>query len=714
MPRIDRVAISNFASFGTGQLLQFVEGVNTIVGVNLDEVGTISNGVGKSSALDALQFGLFGDYTKKLNLADVIRCGEQKAMVVVDTSDTVNRYRVYRSLEGGSAGLSVCPISVDETVGEKLSFKGTTNGQKLLHELWGINDGYSKEDFLKSHYFSKTQVEAFASSSTGAVERMRMFIEAVQLDKVSKAIKEASDSLKAEKGKLEVVKGSYDELAKGLIDEDSLLEEQSLKRSQDEEARKKLAQVEAEITSMDEYVKKIRLVQSTKAQCELKLQKIRAEIDSVKKSLEGVEAEAKRVEGVKADVENIRSRTKLYMTKEQIDGKIIELEKAKALNRSDIESCVTVRSELGDQIGRLRASVEGLTSCPKCQAKLLVEKDGLKEAPDREEVESQIEKLLEKNVKNDQKMVRCKDFEKDTEFKIKEFEGQNVSRDLIETEASALEKTIEGFDPTAYKASLESQLNDLQLTEKSFVSDFESGVEERYRVWTDEKFESKFKEIEEAKVPRSIEMKDLNTEINALALRLNTIGTILNTNHQLKLRLEELSDKIGEHENEIAKWNDLIDLFEGFRRDLLAKFIPAFEARANDYLADMGFGFLISLELFKENRDGSFKPEMNIQVSDGRYVRPFNGFSEGERLRVSLACQFALMDLAKNRHFSILMLDEVLDSLDEVGFQYVIPVCKKIAPVVVVTSRLEKDKVSQWSDQVIVATKQNGVSTLSC
>jgi DNA repair exonuclease SbcCD ATPase subunit len=96
---INKVVLHNFQLFkdqeiNLGQL-------NLVTGLNRDSKetnGVLSgNGAGKSTILNAIVFGLFGEVSG-INLIELIRIGEKECTVILECSINNEQYRIERKI----------------------------------------------------------------------------------------------------------------------------------------------------------------------------------------------------------------------------------------------------------------------------------------------------------------------------------------------------------------------------------------------------------------------------------------------------------------------------------------------------------------------------------------------------------------------------------------------------------------------------------------
>ena len=93
----------------------------------------------------------------------------------------------------------------------------------------------------------------------------------------------------------------------------------------------------------------------------------------------------------------------------------------------------------------------------------------------------------------------------------------------------------------------------------------------------------------------------------------------------------------------------------------------------------------------------------------------YRSCSSGERKRVDLAVLIALYDLTTLRYksnYNILVLDEVLDSIDEVGIEAVKDLLLELnnrIPTIIVVSH--NNQLSEYFPNTVTVVKENGISS---
>lgn len=133
-------------------------------------------------------------------------------------------------------------------------------------------------------------------------------------------------------------------------------------------------------------------------------------------------------------------------------------------------------------------------------------------------------------------------------------------------------------------------------------------------------------------------------------------------NYQIKLEqliknTKELYSKLELLTVDKSNYNLVVKLLSdsGIKSKILEKYLPYFNSYINNYLSIFGLDFNFSFNsTFKE-----------IVKSRNRYGFTYNSFSEGEKMKISLAIMLAFRDLASlksTNSTNLLIMDEIFDS----------------------------------------------------
>jgi DNA repair exonuclease SbcCD ATPase subunit len=128
---INKLILKNFQLFKDQEIV--LDRINLITGLNYDSLQEndtySSNGSGKSTILNAILFGLYGDVTD-INLKDLIRLGTKECSVIIELTLQNEHYRIYRAIP------NLLRIFKEEV---EVQFNTATLAQKYLDELFGTD-----------------------------------------------------------------------------------------------------------------------------------------------------------------------------------------------------------------------------------------------------------------------------------------------------------------------------------------------------------------------------------------------------------------------------------------------------------------------------------------------------------------------------------------------------------------------------------------------
>lgn len=296
--------------------------------------------------------------------------------------------------------------------------------------------------------------------------------------------------------------------------------------------------------------------------------------------------------------------------------------------------------------------------------------------------------------------------------------GQKLPN-IVKPDTTQEEIQLEEFKNNLSKIS--SQLNGLTVEHNTYLSQIEADYKNEISNTNSELAQNKQNQsIYNSDLQQSINKKaSLITDLNNLKLLKNTHEQELNninaTIDNLTKHIAECDDKIlynnaerntvNEHISVINQMSTLIK--RDFRGYLLGNVIAFINETAQIYAKDIF-------------NDADLRFELNGNNIDILYNnKPFENLSGGEKQRVDLIIQFAIRNMmSKYLNFSsnILVLDEVLDSLDAISSTNVINFisknCMDVESLFFISHHA--DALSVPCDYEMIITKsEEGISTVS-
>jgi DNA repair exonuclease SbcCD ATPase subunit len=149
----------------------------------------------------------------------------------------------------------------------------------------------------------------------------------------------------------------------------------------------------------------------------------------------------------------------------------------------------------------------------------------------------------------------------------------------------------------------------------------------------------------------------------------------------LEAKIQQLQQELNEAANEKALLDatDRVLGLKGVRAHILGKALSGVEQIANAWLASLNMlgskrSYSIKLKSYSEKKTGGTTDAISIEVSGAGGGRGYKAASGGERRRIDVALLLALAevaDAASGRKPGTLFLDEVFDSLDSEGIEFV-------------------------------------------
>lgn len=181
----------------------------------------------------------------------------------------------------------------------------------------------------------------------------------------------------------------------------------------------------------------------------------------------------------------------------------------------------------------------------------------------------------------------------------------------------------------------------------------------------------------------------------------------------------DLEGQLGGLLQEKREYDYLAEAFgkNGIQALLIEGILPEIEQEANSLLAQLTDNQMqIFIESLRDLKSGGVRETLDIQISDGVGVRPYEMFSGGEAFRIDFALRIAVSRLLARRagtHLQTLFIDEGFGSQDEEGLsrltQALFAVQRDFEKIIIV-SHLERLK-ENFPVHVIVE-KRAGLSTV--
>lgn len=715
----------NFLSYGN-QWIRFdiKPGIHCIVGEDVDRKR--SNGSGKSSCLEPIAYGLFGQTIKELTKARIINWKNKKNCEVkinfkAITGDMVTIHRGMKP--------NIFAVWVND---KKL--ETTAKAPEFQKE---IEETYIGMDFKTFSGIVHSNPNNSISLLNTKKDQKRQFLERLfNLESYSQLVKVINEKLRSLNNSLISIesdlkhKTDHQETCIRQLD-DAKTELKSLNTTELDKEIKELSTqlddlklVSAYNYDVDMFKKEreesrehVNLLDIEKEGHKTKRTELEIEQKSLKDRKSGIgDLSEKRVKVDKAnerikDLEKIDFEDRLSglnLEIERIDNRFDELEAYRVENSdelSDIRAGLSNLPSVGD--------LEGKPSCPTCGQDVDYERIKESTETDKKKLESSKQKI---DVKVEQLKVSLKTNEDNDKMIRKDIKDLEDKQHLLEK----LKLTVESVN-------LDDKEKELDIIDKrlgNIYNEIEeldnkiASIDDKHTKMWDEQSELKKKIDQYDDAANDIEDKNKEISLAKEKLELHEKNRVLFekrvSDNELVVAEAEKSIKAIEKAN--IKSTTIKDYLTYIKLSLnegnvkqyaISSILPFLNRQTNNYLSETGHSFYLLI-------DGWMDVEIHgVGLSDCSFAN----LSGGEAKSVDLAIKFACMDVARmmsTASTNILILDEILDSsLDAYGVQQLMDIIslkqkENDLAVYIISHRLEVGDID--FDSTVKVIKENGYS----
>ena len=157
----------------------------------------------------------------------------------------------------------------------------------------------------------------------------------------------------------------------------------------------------------------------------------------------------------------------------------------------------------------------------------------------------------------------------------------------------------------------------------------------------------------------------------------------------------------------------------GIKSLLLDDVTPYLNRQANKYLRKLSSDHMeIVFSTQSTLKSGEVREKFSVEVINADGGSSYASNSSGEKKRVDIAINLALQSLVasrSNKKLNLIILDEILDSLDDAGVEHIMSLLQEISndksSVFVIS---HNDSIKSVFTNTITVVKENGYSMLSC
>jgi len=756
MIKFKSLLIKNFMSYGNNDTIIKLNSTGTtlIVGEDLDNTsgGVGANGVGKTSWINAITFGLYGKPISNISMDNLVNNVNKKDMrveVEFEVDNTTILVRRARKEKGNGNYAKVFVREVGVALDEKLHDK-TPDSVNNINDFIVSYLGLPFELFVRIVTFTATHTPFLDIPLRQQSEIMEELFGLTQLSVKAELLKK---EIKSNKQSMEIKLSHNQQLEQEHKRHETLVSAANERMTRwEDEHNERVAATKALIKEQEQFPLSeqetlfkdiVKLHDNATVKSDL----LRSHKEALREQTliyDSLKQEIKRMAADKAimtnkvndfDIEllakkNILKKTICELSSIDIVGQSkmhVELDKY----NSDIDvlmvSCAANELELNtasDSVTELTTTVRHLkdAKCPYCKQDYAASKKKLTTAEnDLKKNNIKIKKLKGLLKSERAKIDKIKKNKSVVENSIL-FTTQElitITSDLRhkKDELKSLEetinpfkeqlKTIETFDFNGNKKTLSSHENKISKINKNInktnisLVELSNATEEAVDKLLIES-ESELYEIKHNLIKYKEQLSELLSDVNP---HIEAANELKNTKIEpIDLTAINQLDKLINHQNYLLKLLTKKDSF--VRKALLNKNLSFLNQQLHGYLNKLGLPHRVE-----------FTQEMTANITQFGRNLDFGNLSSGQKARLNLALSFSFRDVLQqsNNSINICMLDEVLDvGLDGIGVQNAARMLKMKAreenlSLYIISHR---DEVSNIFDDKIIVQMKNGFSTV--
>jgi len=651
------LTIKNFMSVGNiTQGIKFNNDLTLVLGENLDLGANGSrNGTGKTTIVNALSYGLYGNALTKIKLGNLINKTNEKGMVVsVEFSKNGIDYKIERGRKPNILKLFIGDQEIDD------SAQGDNREtQKTIEDILGLS-----HEMFKHIVALNTHTEPFlnmkVSDQRDVIEELLgITILSEKASVLKDIIKDKKDSIKQENFRISAIKESNKRIEQQIV---------SL------EQKHKLWD-KAQLDNVDVLYTKITTLENNINDVELEI--------TMQKDLEIYNTKHSKLSELNRTITSLVQKHGTWDS--TLDKDLSNIANAiEKLNSIDIEQEMKSHKDLEEfknqeiaklEINRLIASNSNDVS----RTKILIET-----------LSGEIALLIKHTCHtcgqeiHDDKQSEILNSKESTMAELKNaIDGLYITQDELKVEYDnfpQLEK------PSMYYNSLEEALNhkhsletlNTQLITKNqevnpYVGQLEELTKDVADIDVGDKPNTFYNSLEEA-LNHKHSLETLNTQMETRANEMNPYTEQIESTKTDALQ-EINYDSINEDTSTLEHQDFLLKLLTDkdsyVRKQIISQNLSFLNSKLSHYISIIGLRHLIE-----------FKDDLSVEITDLGKDYDFDNLSRGEKNRVILSLSWAFRDVWENLYspINLLFVDEVIDSgMDDAGVENSLTILKSMA-----------------------------------
>lgn len=710
---IKEIHIKNIRSHEDFVFKPHLTGVTSINGVN---------GSGKSTIVNSFSWCLYGTkfsgQKNKTFIRDGVDAKEKEVSVTSYILVNGEEYKIKRKLldNKGTCECNVFKKKDDEYIKE--AGPAVSHTERYIRELLGIDE----KGFLSSIFIQQKQVDQIISASakersiiieklTGilaltksidlAKEEYKTLQKAANLinveddSEVIKKINTEKDTINELRNFLNNGKKDYDLLKEQIEIKNQELEEEDKKQEIKNQLTQEYIQTKSNISNYNKVIdENIKMLENNKKNKKVKVLQNEDELKEKQKELNtNIKTETDKYNYVKSVLLSLEEKINKKIILD-LDLLIEETEEYIQKLEKDIEDKTTEKLVLKTEITHnnqlIKALKNNVASCPVCGSPIEEEFQSLEDLIEKTKNKKEHFKNIEvENVSLTSKLNEEKNnlniYNQNLVFKKEKEEALLLYKEK-EKELKKLEKVIKKIDTEL--SVVNNHLSEINLHKEaiSLTKEIEQNVIEYTNRLNEEKekkkqLESKknelnaldkksYKVLKDDTLNENKKFNDLKTDLlqkkqQFMYSKEKYENLILDKNRIDKAKLEY--DKLMQ---EVSVYVKMIKLLTEFKKERILNSVPMITDIASDIFMKFTNNDFLKLEL-------NDKFEVIVQTKDN-IIRPVGLLSGGELSTAAIALRIAISLFLNNEDQSLLILDEVLVSMDDERTQNILETIAEI------------------------------------
>lgn len=328
---------------------------------------------------------------------------------------------------------------------------------------------------------------------------------------------------------------------------------------------------------------------------------------------------------------------------------------------------------------------------------------------------------IEKTIQN--KTLEIQSFKVQNQSKRSELKRlQGITHD---TECPDCNTHLNIINGKAVKANNQKAINDQIAILSMQINELETGIlkENEIRQLSDK-----------VKLKKAEDYKEYNTAQNAISeyknsityktKEINTLSTQIRKNDDTKTNMKDVISKAtiaNDRLKQIINDKDILETIgmffdpTGAPAYIMDGIVDSFNDSVTDYINHIWPNASYSLQTFKENKDKTLSTKFSESLMINGKDTSIGSLSGGELRALSLAIDFAVVDILKNKFSTDLnpiILDEPFNGLDTSGKEMVIELLEKLAIDKEIWIVDHSSESKSMFDRTVRIEKHNGISKI--